>query len=92
MATIYKEFSVNAPPDFVWTAIKDVGAVHTRLARGFVTDTVLRDSIRTVTRLRRVARDGRYGPGAPATRASDDGMDPDLVSGSVTHCVLPDIH
>ena len=49
MATIYKEFFVNAPPDFVWDAIKDVGAVHTRLAQGFVTDTVLADGIRTVT-------------------------------------------
>ena len=49
MATIYKEFFVNAPPDFVWAAIKDVGAVHTRLAQGFVTDTVLTDDIRTVT-------------------------------------------
>lgn len=49
MATIYKEFVVNAPPRFVWSAIKDVGAVHTRLAQGFVTDTVLADGIRTVT-------------------------------------------
>lgn len=49
MATIYKEFSVTAPPDFVWSAIKDVGAVHTRLAQGFVTDTVLAGDIRTVT-------------------------------------------
>ena len=49
MATIYKEFLVNAPPDFVWEAIKDVGAVHTRLAQGFVTNTVLTGSIRTVT-------------------------------------------
>jgi hypothetical protein len=49
MATIYKEFLVNAPSDFVWDAIKDVGVVHTRLAQGFVTDTVLADGIRTVT-------------------------------------------
>ncbi len=49
MATIYKEFSVNAPPEFVWEAIKDVGAVHTRLAQGFVTDTVLSGDVRTVT-------------------------------------------
>jgi carbon monoxide dehydrogenase subunit G len=49
MATIYKEFEVNAPPEFVWEAIKDVGAVHTRLARGFVTNTVLTGAIRTVT-------------------------------------------
>ena len=49
MATIYKEFSVNAAPEFVWEAIKDVGAVHGRLARGFVTSTELSGSIRTVT-------------------------------------------
>jgi hypothetical protein len=49
MATIYKEFKINAPPEFVWAAIKDVGAIHTRLAQGFVTDTVLADDIRTVT-------------------------------------------
>ena len=49
MSTIYKEFRVNAPLDFVWSAIKDVGAVHSRLAKGFVTDTTLADGIRTVT-------------------------------------------
>jgi hypothetical protein len=49
MATIYKEFLVNAPPEFVWEAIKDVGAVHTRLAQGFVANTVLAGDVRTVT-------------------------------------------
>jgi carbon monoxide dehydrogenase subunit G len=49
MATIYKDFPVHATPDFVWAAIKDVGAVHTRLAQGFVTATVLAGDIRTVT-------------------------------------------
>jgi len=49
MATIYKEFLVNAAPQFVWEAIKDVGSVHKRLAQGFVTDTVLAGDIRTVT-------------------------------------------
>jgi carbon monoxide dehydrogenase subunit G len=49
MAAIYKEFPVNVPWDFAWAALKDVGAVHTRLAQGFVTDTVLADGIRTVT-------------------------------------------
>lgn len=28
MASIYKELLVNAPPQFVWEAIKDVGAVQ----------------------------------------------------------------
>lgn len=49
MASIYKEFLVKAPPEFVWNAIKDVGALHTRLASGFVTDTVLEGDTRTVT-------------------------------------------
>lgn len=49
MASIYREFIVNAPPAFVWEAIKDVGAVHTRLAKGFVTDTRLEGDTRTVT-------------------------------------------
>ena len=49
MATIYKDFIVNAPADFVWDAIRDVGAVHTRLAQGFVTNTVLCGDMQTVT-------------------------------------------
>ena len=49
MASIYKTFLVNAAPEFVWDAIRDVGAVHTRLARAFVTETRLEGSIRTVT-------------------------------------------
>jgi carbon monoxide dehydrogenase subunit G len=49
MASIYKEFTVNAPPQFAWEAIKDVGAVHVRLAQGFVTDTKLEGGVRTVT-------------------------------------------
>lgn len=38
MAHIRKEFRVASPPARVWDAIRDVGEVHTRLARGFVTD------------------------------------------------------
>ena len=49
MATIYKEILVKAKPAFVWDALRDVGAVHTRLARGFVKDTVLSGDERTVT-------------------------------------------
>jgi hypothetical protein len=33
MATAHKEFIVRAPADRVWAAFRDVGAVHTRLAR-----------------------------------------------------------
>jgi carbon monoxide dehydrogenase subunit G len=49
MASIYKEFTVKASPQFVWDAIKDVGAVHTRLAESFVTHTMLDGDMRTVT-------------------------------------------
>jgi hypothetical protein len=49
MATIFKEFEVKASPEFIWAAIRDVGAVHTRLAKDFVTDTTLADDVRTVT-------------------------------------------
>ena len=49
MATIYHEFFIDAPAQFIWEAIKDVGAVHKRLAQGFVTATDLRDGERTVT-------------------------------------------
>ena len=49
MATIHKEVIIDAPADKVWAAIADVGALHTRLAPGFVIDTVLKDDVRTVT-------------------------------------------
>lgn len=49
MASICKEFVVRAPADLVWDAVRDVGAVHERLAAGFVTDTVLEGDMRTVT-------------------------------------------
>jgi hypothetical protein len=37
MATIYKEFIVEADAAQVWDALRDFGAVHTRLAPGFLT-------------------------------------------------------
>jgi hypothetical protein len=49
MASIYREFTVEANPNIVWSAIRDVGAIHQRLARGFVVDTQLEGDIRTVT-------------------------------------------
>jgi carbon monoxide dehydrogenase subunit G len=49
MACIYREITVAVPAHFAWEAVKDVGAVHTRLARGFVTATELQDGERTVT-------------------------------------------
>jgi Polyketide cyclase / dehydrase and lipid transport len=49
MASIRKEIAVEAPADRVWDAIRDVGAVHTRLARGMVLDTRLDGDSRLVT-------------------------------------------
>jgi hypothetical protein len=40
---------VEARSGDVWDAIRDVGAVHTRLAPGFVVDTRLEDGARIVT-------------------------------------------
>jgi len=37
MATIYKQFIVEADVAAVWDALRDFGAVHTRLAPGFLT-------------------------------------------------------
>ena len=49
MASIQREIELEASADFVWEAIGDVGAPHLRLARGFVTATVLEPGARTVT-------------------------------------------
>jgi hypothetical protein len=49
MASIRKEFEVSAAPEFVWDAVREVGAVHCRLAIGFVADTALDGDVRTVT-------------------------------------------
>jgi uncharacterized protein YndB with AHSA1/START domain len=47
--TIRKEFVVDAPPGEVWSALHDVGALHTRLAIGFVVDTRMEGDDRIVT-------------------------------------------
>ncbi len=49
MASIHKEALLDAPPDRVWDAVRDFGAVHTRLARGFVTDCTMDGDARIVT-------------------------------------------
>lgn len=38
MASIRKEFEINASPETVWDAMRDVGALHQRLVPGFVVD------------------------------------------------------
>ena len=49
MASIVRETTVDLSPELVWDAIRDVGAVHTRLAPGFVTDTKMEEGARVVT-------------------------------------------
>jgi hypothetical protein len=49
MASIRIETIVAASPEKVWDALRDVGAVHTRQARGFVTDCRLEEGARIVT-------------------------------------------
>ena len=49
MATIRKSFSLAIPAAEAWEAVREWGAVHERLARGFVTDTVVEDGARVVT-------------------------------------------
>ncbi|MCA6126312.1 SRPBCC family protein [Bradyrhizobium sp. WSM 1704] len=49
MASIYKDIPIDAPADHVWDVLRDFGAVHTRLAPGFVTDTRLDGDARIVT-------------------------------------------
>ncbi len=38
MASIHREIVIRAGIDRVWDALRDVGALHTRLVKGFVTD------------------------------------------------------
>jgi hypothetical protein len=40
---------IEAEPELVWDALRDVGALHTRLVPGFVVDTKLEDGARLVT-------------------------------------------
>ena len=48
MASIRREIVIEVPPADVWDAMRDIGALHTRLARGFVKDCVLENDIRSV--------------------------------------------
>jgi uncharacterized protein YndB with AHSA1/START domain len=49
MASIHKEIVIDADPADVWDALRDFGALHTRLVPGFVTDTRLDGEARIVT-------------------------------------------
>jgi hypothetical protein len=49
MATLQQEILTHAPSEQVWDAIRDIGALHTRLVPGFVVDTKLEPGARIVT-------------------------------------------
>jgi uncharacterized protein YndB with AHSA1/START domain len=49
MASIHKERMIEAPPEAVWDALSDWGAIHERLVPGFVVDTRLDGEDRIVT-------------------------------------------
>jgi carbon monoxide dehydrogenase subunit G len=49
MASIHREIVIERPPAEVWDALADVGALHTRLVPGFVTDCRLEPGARVVT-------------------------------------------
>jgi Polyketide cyclase / dehydrase and lipid transport len=49
MASIRKEIEIEAHADDVWAAVRDFGAVHEKLAPGFVVDTRLEADARVVT-------------------------------------------
>jgi len=49
MATIHKEIEINRNKEFVWDAIRDVGAIHKRLVPGFVVDCKMEGNERIVT-------------------------------------------
>ena len=48
MASIHLTIPITTPAADVWSAVADLGAVHERLARGFVVDTRLESETRVV--------------------------------------------
>jgi hypothetical protein len=49
MASIRRELRLRVAPAVVWDALRDVGALHRRLAVGFVRDVQLEEGARVVT-------------------------------------------
>jgi len=49
MTRIHEEILIDADPDDVWAALRDWGALHEKLAPGFVVDTQLDGGDRIVT-------------------------------------------
>ena len=49
MASIHKDIPLAASADDAWDAVRDFGALHTRLVPGFVLDTKLEGEARIVS-------------------------------------------
>jgi hypothetical protein len=49
MASIRLEMALRADPAGVWDAVRDLGAIHTRLAPDFVTNVTMEDGARNVS-------------------------------------------
>jgi hypothetical protein len=49
MGSIRKEFTVDADAAKGWSAVRDFGALHEKLVKGFVTDCKVEGDVRTVT-------------------------------------------
>jgi hypothetical protein len=49
MATLRRQIALNVPANTVWSALRDFGAVHTRVAPGFLTKLQMDDGDRIVT-------------------------------------------
>jgi hypothetical protein len=49
MASILKEIVIDVAADVAWAAVRDVGAAHTRLVPGVLTDTRMEPGARVVT-------------------------------------------
>jgi len=43
MASIHKDILIDASPETVWDAVRDIGAIHERLCPGFVINTEMVD-------------------------------------------------
>src|SRR3982751_4729089 len=50
MPAIHHQIHIKRPPQFVWEAVRDVGALHSRLVPGFVTATEMLTGVTTPTR------------------------------------------
>jgi len=49
MATLHKQIRIEARPEVIWDAARDIGALHTRLVPGFVVNTQVEGNARVVT-------------------------------------------